>query len=462
MSNFHREYADAVKEAREKADRVGIDVAIRKVKEYGRPGYAVSFASRSDSDYALAEIVKPSRKPNPRKRRNPDAFQPGDVVHYVQGWDAKKHPTVTGTILQRYFRGDGDEWLVEAPSPYTGEMERTAVREEKLKHGPAPVKVLPFARANPRKRGNPAVKTLSGDAERARIWKRLHKLHADLRDAGLLEQAKDLNNRILRLEHAYPIRPAELRKHELDFRHALRSHRYWFQGGHAAGKAYPPVPAHDRRRNPDLSGALTISHEASGDVLIRHVAHNPRKRRNPLRPLAGEPQQAHMARWKSETVKRIVENARFWLKAGYSADEAWVKAASGTAAGPAVLAAARAEFEQRKNPARRLSLDKSSPKRRRNPSAAHAAPSVSAATLGKIARMTSENDHSGALLVLARDVLKSPTFAKKALGIQLAQNRAGYLTEALNTKRNALSARMFAQAKRRLSAADYALLRRSF
>lgn len=526
---------------------------------------ADSFMTDAQIDAKIAADHRPaawserSARPNPRKRRNPDAFQPGDVVHYVQGWDAKKHPTVTGTILQRYFRGDGDEWLVEAPSPYTGEMERTAVREEKLKHGPAPVKVLPFARANPRKRGNPAVKTLSGDAERARIWKRLHKLHADLRDAGLLEQAKDLNNRILRLEHAYPIRPAELRKHELDFRHALRSHRYWFQGGHAAGKAYPPVPAHDRRRNPDLSGALTISHEASGDVLIRHVAHNPGKRRNP----------AHSPDRYISVLTDPNSGARLWqvmghgglpeTRAGDKDDAIWsfkrfdknIKDANipvwdGNKGTFTTLGAVQAHA----NPARRRSIDKSSPKRRqnpnhpewvqqalkagaslleggehgfysvkvgrhwiteadtpegeltlgsgdrevcvlpeskavdwirehklagakrtagslvpkrrRNPSAAHAAPTVSAAVCGKIHRLTQDNDHTGALLVLARDVLRSPTFTKKVAAIQSAQNRAGYLTEALNTKRNALSARMFAQAKRRLSAADYALLRRSF
>jgi hypothetical protein len=36
-----------------------LDVAIRGVKEYGKKGFNISFASRNDSDYALAEIVKP-------------------------------------------------------------------------------------------------------------------------------------------------------------------------------------------------------------------------------------------------------------------------------------------------------------------------------------------------------------------------------------------------------------------
>lgn len=36
-----------------------IDVAIRATREYGKLGYNVSFASRNDSDYAVAEIVRP-------------------------------------------------------------------------------------------------------------------------------------------------------------------------------------------------------------------------------------------------------------------------------------------------------------------------------------------------------------------------------------------------------------------
>ena len=41
------------------AREINMDVAIRKVKEFGQTGYNVSIASRNDSDYALAEIVKP-------------------------------------------------------------------------------------------------------------------------------------------------------------------------------------------------------------------------------------------------------------------------------------------------------------------------------------------------------------------------------------------------------------------
>lgn len=52
-------YRNAVQEARVMATKTGLDMAVRRVKEYGRDGYNVSFASRNDSDYARAEIVKP-------------------------------------------------------------------------------------------------------------------------------------------------------------------------------------------------------------------------------------------------------------------------------------------------------------------------------------------------------------------------------------------------------------------
>ncbi len=35
------------------------DVALRKVKEYGRTGFNISLACTNDSDYARAEIVRP-------------------------------------------------------------------------------------------------------------------------------------------------------------------------------------------------------------------------------------------------------------------------------------------------------------------------------------------------------------------------------------------------------------------
>lgn len=74
MSEFYRDWKEAHAVAQEKANRLGLDVALRKTKEYGRSGYRVSLASRNDSDYALAEIVRPDasyKRENPRKRRNP-------------------------------------------------------------------------------------------------------------------------------------------------------------------------------------------------------------------------------------------------------------------------------------------------------------------------------------------------------------------------------------------------------
>lgn len=54
-----RAYEEALAEARERASRSSLDVAIRRCKEFGRDGFNVGYASRNDSDYALAEIVTP-------------------------------------------------------------------------------------------------------------------------------------------------------------------------------------------------------------------------------------------------------------------------------------------------------------------------------------------------------------------------------------------------------------------
>lgn len=51
----------ALTEAETWADRLGLDMTIRKVREYGRVKYAVGLASRNDSDYARAEIVRPAQ-----------------------------------------------------------------------------------------------------------------------------------------------------------------------------------------------------------------------------------------------------------------------------------------------------------------------------------------------------------------------------------------------------------------
>ena len=41
------------------ANDMKMDVALRKVKEFGKVGFNINIASRNDSDYATAEIVKP-------------------------------------------------------------------------------------------------------------------------------------------------------------------------------------------------------------------------------------------------------------------------------------------------------------------------------------------------------------------------------------------------------------------
>ena len=61
--NSYRDYDDAVIEAATRATRDGLDVAIRKCKEYGRIVFNVSYASRNDSDYARAEIITPQTAP---------------------------------------------------------------------------------------------------------------------------------------------------------------------------------------------------------------------------------------------------------------------------------------------------------------------------------------------------------------------------------------------------------------
>lgn len=57
-----KKWSKAHEYARTQADSTGLDVAIRAVKEFGGLGYNVSFASRNDSDYARAEIVRPAAK----------------------------------------------------------------------------------------------------------------------------------------------------------------------------------------------------------------------------------------------------------------------------------------------------------------------------------------------------------------------------------------------------------------
>ncbi len=53
------DWKEAHAAAVEYANFVRMDVAIRKVKEFGRTGFNINIASHNDSDYAVAEIVRP-------------------------------------------------------------------------------------------------------------------------------------------------------------------------------------------------------------------------------------------------------------------------------------------------------------------------------------------------------------------------------------------------------------------
>ena len=59
MADRYTDYTAAYEYARAQADRLGLDMAIRRVREYGRDGFNVGIARRQDSDDARAEIVGP-------------------------------------------------------------------------------------------------------------------------------------------------------------------------------------------------------------------------------------------------------------------------------------------------------------------------------------------------------------------------------------------------------------------
>lgn len=61
MTRFHS-YEQAKIHAQSLADMTKLDVAIRRQVEFCEDGYNVSFAAKNDSDYALAEIIKPRLK----------------------------------------------------------------------------------------------------------------------------------------------------------------------------------------------------------------------------------------------------------------------------------------------------------------------------------------------------------------------------------------------------------------
>lgn len=56
FKNWHDAHQFAIQQAR----KLGVDHAVRAVTWYGESKFAVSIACRNDSDYARAEIVKPT------------------------------------------------------------------------------------------------------------------------------------------------------------------------------------------------------------------------------------------------------------------------------------------------------------------------------------------------------------------------------------------------------------------
>ena len=55
-------WKEAHAEAQKRADSSGLDVAIRRQKEFGKDGHNIKYASWNDNDYAVAEIVTPKGK----------------------------------------------------------------------------------------------------------------------------------------------------------------------------------------------------------------------------------------------------------------------------------------------------------------------------------------------------------------------------------------------------------------
>jgi hypothetical protein len=56
---YHATWEKAHAAAARVARDLNLDVALRRVKVYGREQFSVHLASRMDSDYAWAEIVRP-------------------------------------------------------------------------------------------------------------------------------------------------------------------------------------------------------------------------------------------------------------------------------------------------------------------------------------------------------------------------------------------------------------------
>lgn len=57
--NTFDDYAIAADTARHDAARFNAELLVRRVNEYGKTRFVVSFACRSDADYLRSEIVRP-------------------------------------------------------------------------------------------------------------------------------------------------------------------------------------------------------------------------------------------------------------------------------------------------------------------------------------------------------------------------------------------------------------------
>ena len=53
-------WIEARTQALAQAHKLNLDIAIRRVREYGRDGFNVTVACKNDSDYMLAEVVRPT------------------------------------------------------------------------------------------------------------------------------------------------------------------------------------------------------------------------------------------------------------------------------------------------------------------------------------------------------------------------------------------------------------------
>lgn len=72
-----------------------------------------------------------------------ESVQPGDTVRFLLGWDKKKHPVVTGTVLHPYAMGERGDWIVRYVAA-DGKPNEVAVATRSMHPGPAPASVVQF------------------------------------------------------------------------------------------------------------------------------------------------------------------------------------------------------------------------------------------------------------------------------------------------------------------------------